>query len=343
MKKMKKNLLPDLLSAVAKETSLYLPIKWDDGKTRYSEYFDGAVYSDALKTVRSAKDFFLPQVENISKYKVSGGKIEVIDEARKNEDFIVFGVRGCDCASFDLMDRVFLADPVDTFYEERRNHATIVTVACSRPGQSCFCGTFDIDASEPGGDATVWFSDDEIYIKPNSEKGERFVSLAGALLDDCDDSCADGEKEKIKDNLARLPLAGLKPDDARDRMMEVFNSEKWEKLSESCLGCGSCTFVCPTCQCYDIKEFKATDGTVHRFTCWDSCMYSDFTLMAGGQPRTTQLQRFRQRFMHKLVYYPMNNDGLYLCVGCGRCLESCPINMNIVKVMKALKEGKNEA
>ena len=36
------------------------------------------------------------------------------------------------------------------------------------------------------------------------------------------------------------------------------------------------------------------------------------------------MQRFRQRFMHKLVYYPANNDGMFSCVGCGRCVDKCP-------------------
>ena len=40
--------------------------------------------------------------------------------------------------------------------------------------------------------------------------------------------------------------------------------------------------------------------------------------------------------MHKLVYFPANNDGAYSCVGCGRCLNKCPISMNIVKVIKTL-------
>ena len=71
---------------------------------------------------------------------------------------------------------------------------------------------------------------------------------------------------------------------------------------------------------------------------WDSCMYSDFTKMSAGQPRPTQLERFRQRFMHKLVYFPDNNDGCFGCVGCGRCLAKCPIHMNIVKVIKTLGE-----
>ena len=97
--------------------------------------------------------------------------------------------------------------------------------------------------------------------------------------------------------------------------------------------------MCPTCQCYDVRDYKAGDK-VSRYRCWDSCMYNDFTMMAHGTNRPTQKQRFRQRFMHKLVYFPDNNDGAFSCVGCGRCVAKCPISMNIVKVMKAMG-GKN--
>ena len=89
-----------------------------------------------------------------------------------------------------------------------------------------------------------------------------------------------------------------------------------------------------------LRQIKAKDGVI-RFRCWDSCMYSDFTQMAGGNPRTTQTQRFRQRFMHKLVYYPKRYGGTYSCVGCGRCVEKCPQHLNIVKVIKEFsKDGK---
>ena len=122
-----------------------------------------------------------------------------------------------------------------------------------------------------------------------------------------------------------------------------FDSPLWEELYKPCLACGTCTFVCPTCQCYDIKDYDTGHG-VKRFRCWDSCMYSDFTMMAHGNNRTSQMQRFRQRFMHKLVYFPANNNGMYSCVGCGRCVEKCPSALNIVKVIKAFeKEGGEKA
>ena len=70
-------------------------------------------------------------------------------------------------------------------------------------------------------------------------------------------------------------------------------------------------------------------------------MNRDFTKMAGGNPRKTKLERFRQRYMHKLVYFPENNEGVFACVGCGRCLNKCPVNLNIVKVAKALEVAKD--
>ena len=146
----------------------------------------------------------------------------------------------------------------------------------------------------------------------------------------------EAQKAQTAERLAKLPLADLKADAFGDgKTSAFFNAPEWKSLSESCLGCGTCTFVCPTCQCYDIKDFNTGHG-VKRFRCWDSCMYSEFTKMSAGQPRLTQMERFRQRFMHKLVYYPTNNDGLFSCVGCGRCVAKCPIQMNIVKVMKTL-------
>ena len=71
-------------------------------------------------------------------------------------------------------------------------------------------------------------------------------------------------------------------------------------------------------------------------------MYSDFTQMAAANSRTTQMQRYRQRFMHKLVYYPARYDGVYSCVGCGRCVNKCPQHLNIVKVIRTIGGEKHD-
>jgi ferredoxin len=258
------------------------------------------------------------------------------------QDFVIVGVRACDVKSFDILDKVFLTEPRDIFYAMKREKGIIVSVACTRPAETCFCSTFSIDASEPAGDITAWRCEDALYLRANTEKGDALISRLDGILEECDDTEVNAQKARIAKIINKLPLKDLSTDAfGGGKTMELFENPAWDELSSACLGCGTCTFVCPTCQCYDIKDFNTGNGVI-RYRCWDSCMYSEFTKMAHGNNRLTQKERFRQRFMHKLVYYPENNDGLFSCVGCGRCLSKCPISMNIVKVMKKLGGNKDE-
>ena len=341
MRKISLDKIDNLFAEIAKTQKLYLPVDKENG-AKFEVWESGKKLSNALNTVRSAKDFFFPQTENLMDFKVEGKNIEVIDTRTESEDFVVFGVRACDARSFEVLDKVFLCEPVDSYYKNRRSHGTIVSVACTRPQETCFCKTFDIDAADPDGDVVCYKTDDTLYMDAKTEKGEKLLEALSAVTEDADNSAVEEQKALIHERIGKLPLAELKKDAfGKDKTSEFFNAPEWGELSESCLGCGTCTFVCPTCQCYDIKDFNTGHG-VKRFRCWDSCMYSEFTKMSAGQPRLTQLERFRQRFMHKLVYYPTNNDGLFSCVGCGRCLAKCPIQMNIVKVMKKLGGNRND-
>ena len=213
-------------------------------------------------------------------------------------------------------------------------------MACGRPETSCFCKVFGVDCAEPAGDVVTWLVGDTLYWEAKTEKGEALTGHVANLLEMADTSTVEAEKQSIRTIVEKLPYSNLSLDkwgaDAADKN---FNSPLWEQLYSPCLTCGTCTFVCPTCQCYDIKDYSTGNG-VQRYRCWDSCMYSDFTMMAHGNNRTSQMQRFRQRFMHKLAYFPANNNGMFSCVGCGRCVDKCPSHLNIVKVIKAFgKEG----
>ena len=337
MLKISKSKLNELFDAISAKQALYLPVDRNDGAAEYKKYESGMTMSSALNTVRSAKDFFFPQTENLVDFKMEGKNIEVIDVREESRDFVIFGVRACDARSFTILDKVFLAEPVDSYYKNRRDHGTVVTMACTRPAETCFCKTFGIDPTVPEGDAACFDDGENIFFLANNEKGQTFIDSIASLLEEGDATKLCDVQEKARAIMDKLPLAKLSTENfGGDKLNEYFNSEKWADLSEACLGCGTCTFVCPTCQCYDIKDFNTGHG-IKRFRCWDSCMYSDFTKMAHGNPRLTQLERFRQRFMHKLVYFPANNNGEFGCVGCGRCLSKCPISMNIVKVMKALE------
>ena len=339
MLKIAKERLNELYAKINETMGLMIPIK-KGGEVNYCVWGEGKEVSlETLKTVKSPKNAFFPQSENMMKFKTEGKNIEIIDvrkDYKAEKCFVLFGVKACDYKAIEVLDKVFLADPIDTYYQNRREAMTIVTLACSRPEESCFCKVFDVDATAPTGDVTTWLDNDYLYWQANTEKGEALTALVNDLLTDGGEEEVAAQQAATKMIIDQLPFSNLdlskfKP----ENLNELFDAKEWEEMSEACLGCGTCTFVCPTCQCFDIRDFKTHEGVI-RYRCWDSCMYSDFTLMAHGNSRTMQMQRFRQRFMHKLVYYPSQNDGLYSCVGCGRCVNKCPQKLNIVKVVKKL-------
>jgi len=336
--------LDKFFSAVNGEMALYLPIE-SDGLVQFNPFTPGAdVRLDKLNTVRSPKDFFFPHTEDIAAFKTRKKEVMIEDIQSPAEPFALFGVRACDAYSLELLDLIFLSDPADTFYESRRKSGIIITAACFEPEESCFCGTFNIDATSPGGDIATWLVGDTLYLKCMTKRGNELIEKVNGLLSSTgreDEVVISKHESKAKEIFSKLPFAGINPDIFTPGvMMKRFNATQWAKLHSACIGCGTCTFICPTCHCYDIQDFN-TGCKIIRSRCWDSCMYSDFTLMAHGNPRPSRLERFRQRFMHKLIYFPENHNGAYACTGCGRCVKKCPISMNIVKVINALEVEDN--
>ena len=338
MYKIKKENLSTLFQMIAENQELYLPIRTGN-QVNFGVWSEEAdVDLETLKTVKSPKDAFFPQSENLYTCVRDGKKLSVEPEQLKEQDFVVFGMKACDVRGVEVLDKVFLSEPVDSFYEARRAHGIIVALACKEPEETCFCSVFGIDCAEPSADVAVWMTEEELYWKALTQKGERLTAHIAELFVETEETQVEEQKKAIREIVEKLPNAQMSLEGWNgDALKEKFDSPLWEELYKPCLACGTCTFVCPTCQCYDIKDYDTGHG-IKRYRCWDSCMYSDFTMMAHGNNRTSQMQRFRQRFMHKLVYFPANNDGMYSCVGCGRCLEKCPSSLNIVKVIKAFEK-----
>ncbi len=334
--------LPELFRLIKASQELYLPVK-KAGQVNFGVWNEDAeVDLDIIKTVKSPKDAFFPQSETLYTVVKDGKKLSIKPEELENQDFVIFGIKACDVKGVEVLDKVFLCEPKDSFYAARRAHGTLVALACNEPSESCFCKVFGIDCADPKADVAAWITDGFLYWKAYTEKGEKLTETVKSLFEEGEEAKVSSAKEKIREIVEKLPYSNLSLEGWNgDALSEKFDSALWEELYKPCLACGTCTFVCPTCQCYDIKDYDTGNG-VQRYRCWDSCMYSDFTMMAHGNNRTSQMQRFRQRFMHKLVYFPANNDGMYSCVGCGRCVDKCPAALNIVKVIKAFagKGGK---
>lgn len=337
-----KDKIDSLFEFIGSKQPLYLPVDNNSGKADFAKWQKGTKLSEKLKTTRSAKDFFFPKTEHLVSYEMSGKEVKVVDPRKDVEDFVIFGVRACDARGFTAIDNVYLnMNPVDSYYKNRREHGTVIVLACNEPVKTCFCSTFGIDASlaKPAGDVSCWLADGKYYFEANTDKGKAFVENAKSALEDADTSAVEACRKDIAEKVEKLPFAHLDLSKFQGKdMLKIFNSKIWDKVSEPCVGCGTCTYVCPTCMCFDVRDFATSNG-VRQIRCWDSCMYNDFTQMAAENPRHTQKERSRQRFMHKLMYYPMAHDGMFSCVGCGRCVENCPVNMNIVKVIKAVNES----
>ena len=337
-----KDKIDSLFELIGSKQPLYLPVDNNSGKADFQKWEKGTKLSETLKTTRSAKDFFFPKTEHMVSYELNGKEVKVVDPRKEVEDFVIFGVRACDARGFEAIDGVYLnMQPVDSYYKNRRDHGTVIVLACNEPAKTCFCPTFGIDASQstPSGDVSCWLADGKYYFQANTDKGKKFVENAKSVLADAADAAVEAAKKDIKAKVEAQPFAKMELSKFQGKdMLKIFNSKVWDKVAEPCVGCGTCTYVCPTCMCFDVRDFDTGKG-VRQIRCWDSCMHNDFTQMAAENPRHTQKERSRQRFMHKLMYYPMAHNDMFACTGCGRCIENCPVNMNIVKVIKAVNES----
>ena len=214
--------LQDLFARIAQGAKLYMPLDNADGTASFGEWKAGMEWSNALNTTKSPKDFFFPQTEDLMRFKTEGKSIEVIDVREAVEDFVVFGVRACDAKSFEILDRVFLTEPRDSFYAMKREKGIIVSVACQRPVETCFCTAFGINAAEPAGDVSAWKTEDALYLQANTEKGSALLASLGDILEEGSDAAVAEQKKTIAKIMDKLPLKDLSASDFGDGKTNEF-------------------------------------------------------------------------------------------------------------------------
>ena len=259
-----KDKIDSLFEFIGSKQPLYLPVDNNSGKADFAKWQKGTKLSEKLKTTRSAKDFFFPKTEHLVSYEMSGKEVKVVDPRKEVGDFVIFGVRACDARGFTAIDNVYLnMNPVDSYYKNRREHGTVIVLACNEPAKTCFCSTFGIDASlaKPAGDVSCWLADGKYYFEANTDKGKAFVENAKSALEDADTSAVEACRKDIAEKVEKLPFAHLDLSKFQGKdMLKIFNSKIWDKVSEPCVGCGTCTYVCPTCMCFDVRDFATSSG-----------------------------------------------------------------------------------
>lgn len=317
------------LSILNNEFKVFLPI--GEGDDQLYKMWDGNAKPnfDGNPTL-PPKDLLFPKSESL--YSVDLASKEIV-EPEINEKKAVVGIRPCDVRSIENLTAAFTEKSyTDNNYVKRRENLTIISIACSSvPFPTCFCDSMGLSPTEaPGADVLLTETEDGYHIEFLTEKGNAIETMWKSLI---------AEGKAVKQTAPACDLKINKPADMPEKLMAKFDDDKmWAKLSEACLGCGCCTYVCPTCYCFDINNQKH-GSEVTTFRCWDSCMFSDYSRMAGGHnPRPSKKERLRNRYLHKLAYFD-ERYGKTLCVGCGRCIAKCPSGLDITNVIEAINGG----
>lgn len=263
----------------------------------------------------------------------------------KTEQRVVFGVRPCDGRGRSRMDRVFTEQFDDAYYRARSEQLAYVGLACNEPpSRNCFCKSVGgSPVSSEGLDVLMMDLGDRYLVVAVTPLGETLMAKAGTLL--TEPTGAD------RSEAGHLQLAALnhpqrsvnETADVPVRLKANFASPLWEELARPCIGCGICTFLCPTCHCFDINDEVATNSPLSgsRVRTWDTCQYPDFTMHSSGHnPRADVGARLRQRVCHKFQYF-YENFGIFQCTGCGRCVTSCPVGIDIIAVVNQVTAAVN--
>ena len=253
--------------------------------------------------------------------------------------YAVLGIRSCDLHALAIHDRVLAERPHhDAQYAARRQGAFLVTVVCSDPSGTCFCvsmGTgpradagFDLALTEILGD------DHRFLARAGSDRGAEVLAELRTSPGTTDDETA--AQEVVDHSVAHMGRQ-LDTTDIRTLLYDNAEHPRWDDVASRCLSCGNCTMVCPTCFCTSVEERTSLSGNeTEHWRIWDSCFSTDFSYLHGGSVRSSPRSRYRQWMTHKLASW-IDQFGMSGCVGCGRCLTSCPVGIDITEEVAAIR------
>ena len=294
-----------------------------------------------LNTRLSPKSLIYPQSEAMMEYSLDESQDDhhIMKEVKKGyAPQAVIGIRPCDAKAFILVGKNFdTPDFKDPYWIRAYESTTFVGLACDSPCSSCFCTSAGCGPfHEEGLDLLLVDAQDHYLAKAITDKGDAFLKAAGWETE-VENNTASQQIESARQAAEEKITSFVSTDKLRDiDTNDLYKAPFWEEVAFSCINCGTCTYVCPTCWCFDIQdENHGYSGT--RMRNWDSCMFPLFTLHGSGHnPRNTKIHRVRQRFMHKLKYYVDKYDSGIQCVGCGRCVRLCPVNIDIRRVCELM-------
>lgn len=317
-----------------------LPRGWTDrqqaGQYRLERRDDDALFGYVVGPHSWKRYLFPPSATLLTAERV-GADWQMQVPCEPTPKYAFLGVRACELAAIAVQDRVFLHGAYrDPIYAARREQALMIAVNCTQAASTCFCTSmqtgprctapFDLALTELA---------DTLLVEVGSPRGQQLADRL-PLRPAGDEELAAGEaaRQQAVDQISRhLDTAHLRDDLLRDP-----HHPRWHTVAERCLSCANCTLVCPTCFCSSVQDVAdLTQTHAERRRSWDSCFNFDFSYLNGGQVRGQIVHRYRQWLTHKLATWH-DQFGESGCVGCGRCITWCPVGIDLVEEVAALRE-----
>ena len=315
-------------------------VAYAKGEHLYFDDFDpkkeDAIELGGIRQSQPLKSFINPSRQRMAEPK-----------SKDPRQLIIAGVKGCDLSSLLLQDFVFLkGDIKDPFYEESRAKTLLIGCDCTYAEETCFCIAME-GAPYPGDYYDINLSPvaDYFLAEVKSEKGEALIEKYRMFFNLADKSDIDIRQYnrdrvtgQVKDHIAKR---GTK-DTAQIKGSVKKNYDLvnlWQDFASTCVECGACNLVCPTCHCFLLFDERSKEFA-KRYRIWDACLYKTFAKVAGGaNPRKHLYERIRNRFEKKFDFFPQVMN-YFACTGCGRCIEACPGDIDLREVLKGLVDGK---
>ncbi len=335
-----KDQIAKLYEELNKDYNFFAPTK-EKGNIVFKKILNSEeIEFDYLNSKVPPKEVLFPKTEVLFAYKIDGKEVEIEDRKDLDEKNIIFGIRPCDAHAFMLMANFFSfhGNVKDEIFLKKRENTILMGIGCNNPRSTCFCTSIEGHPFQKD-DMDVFLVDleNKYLVEGISEKGKSLVDKLSWL--------SDAKKSDIKQaselskQAESLITTKINFENTAKILGPNFEHPIWKEISESCIGCGTCSFLCPTCTCFDIiDENDPYNNRGRRIRIWDtcqSCLYSLHT--SGHNPRNSCIERCRNRILHKFSYYP-ENYGLIGCVGCGRCVQLCPVNNDLREIIKKINE-----
>ena len=268
-------------------------------------------------------------------------RIEVKETLPEGHPQVILGIRPCDAAAITRMDEFFSQDVKDSYYLTRRNNTILVGLACNTPpSPNCFCTSV---GGSPHGTAGLDIlmtdlGDDLYYVESLTQKGVQIMDVPEKTFRQAKAEERSKMRKIHTDSVKKITREIKDMDTLGTRLDNAFTSSLWEEESRGCIRCGICTYLCPSCHCFDVNDEVSSTSPLKgkRVRTWDNCQFPDFTMHSSGHnPRPERASRLRQRIFHKFRYSQQNFNN-YLCTGCGRCVSKCPVGINIIEILNKI-------